>query len=95
MLASQAYTILASVLCVGHPPSPARLHKLLDAAITRLGLTELATIAGDPCDELVGEWNARRYKLTRFYLSAPVADVALVFPGWEGELPACERLIWC
>jgi hypothetical protein len=85
---------VTTILACGQPPSPARLHKLLDAAITRLDLTELATIAGDPCDELVGEWNGRRYRLVRYYLPPIVADVALVFPGWSGDLSGVGRIIY-
>ena len=86
---------MTRVLVLGTPPTQARLAKLLDAAVSRLGLTELATVAGSPADPMVTEWNCRRYRLVRYWEAEPVGDVCLVFPGWKGDLPGCERIIWC
>jgi len=85
---------MTTILLLG-TTSPARLAKLLDAAVERLGLTEVVVVAGTEMDDMVVTWNARRYKLTRYYLPPLVGDVALIFLGWDGELPDCERIIWC
>ena len=61
--------------------SQARLAQILDAAVTRLGLTEIAVIADSEMDTLACQWNRRRYQLTRYYPPKPLpsVDVALIF----------------
>jgi hypothetical protein len=86
---------VASILVLGSPASPARLHQILDAAIDRLGLTSVAVVGGSSLDDPVTAWCARRWELRRYWDAEPEADVALIFPGWDGDLPRAERIIWC
>ncbi len=74
---------MTRILVTGSPTHE-RLSKILDAAIERLGLTEVAVIAGDDCDPLAVEWNDRRFNLYRFYGEPVGIDVHLIFPGWDG-----------
>lgn len=74
---------MTRILCTGSP-TRARLNKILDAAVERLGLTEVAVIAGDDCDDMVTAWNDRRWPLYRFYSEPQGVDVHLIFPGYEG-----------
>lgn len=84
---------MTRILCTGSP-TQARLSKILDAAVTRLGLTEIAVMANDPCDSLAVEWNDRRFNLYRFYGEPVGVDVHLIFDGWDGrELGA--KIIRC
>lgn len=83
---------MTTILVTG-TTSLARLAKLLDASIDRLGMTDLAVVAGDPADPMVTAWNARRYRLTRWW-AAPVADVALVFGDAE-DPDGVGRVIRC
>lgn len=78
---------MASVLVLG-ATSPARLTQILDAAVSRLGLTEVRVVAGGEMDSMVTEWNSRRYELRRYWDAQPVADIALIFPGWDGSFDA-------
>lgn len=78
---------MTSILLLGHT-TPARLTQILDAAVERLGLTEVHVVANSELDEPVTKWNARRFELRRYYLPPLDADVALVFPGWDGEFTA-------
>lgn len=84
---------MTTILVLG-VTSPARLAKILDAAITRLALSELAVVGGSEADAMVTDWNARRYRLTRWWLAAPVADVALIF-GDETTPDGVVRVIRC
>jgi hypothetical protein len=91
---------VTSVLVLGVASKP-RLHQILDAAVERLGLTSVAVIGGSEIDEPVTAWCARRWELRRYWDAEPEADVALIFPGWGGEVPRAERIIyvdakqWC
>lgn len=62
-------------------PSATRLAQILDAAVTRLGLTEIVVIADSEMDGLACQWNRRRYQLTRYYppKPLPLVGVALIF----------------
>lgn len=84
---------MTSILILGST-SKTRLTQILDAAVTRLGLTEVRVVAETEMDRMVVEWNARRYELRRYWVD-PEGDVALIFPGHTGGLPRAERIIWC
>lgn len=71
---------MTRILVTG-PTSLPRLNQILDAAVYRLGLTELAVVGDDWCDGPVTKWNARRYELTRYWEDTPVADIHLWFGG--------------
>lgn len=75
---------MTRILVTGSPTS-ARLAKIMDAAIERLGLTEIAVLASDPCDPLAVEWNDRRFNLYRFYREPVGVDVHLIFDGYSGR----------
>lgn len=83
---------MTRILCTG-APTPERLRQIMDAAVTRLGLTEVAVMAGDTCDQLVTDWCDRRWKLYRFYSQPHGVDVHLVFGGWGGA--EWGRVIMC
>lgn len=86
---------MTTILVLGSA-SPDRLAKILDAAIERLALSELAVVGGSEADAMVTEWNARRYRLTRYYPPKPLpaVDVALVFGEVDTEISA-GRIIAC
>jgi hypothetical protein len=84
---------MTSILVLGSPASRARLHQILDAAVERLGLTSVAVIGSSELDEPVTAWCARRRELRRYWDAEPEADIALIFPGWAGDLPRAERII--
>lgn len=77
---------MTSILILGSTTKP-RLTQILNAAVTRLGLTEVRVVAETEMDRLAVEWNARRYELRRYWVE-PEGDVALVFPGWDGGYKA-------
>jgi hypothetical protein len=83
---------VTAVLVLGAASKP-RLHQILDAAVSRLGLTEVRVVGGSELDEPVTAWCARRFELRRYWDAEPEADVALIFPGWDGDLPQAERII--
>lgn len=60
-------------------PSAARLAQILDAAVKRLGLTEIIVIADSEMDGLACQWNRRRYQLTRYWGQMPRCEIALIF----------------
>jgi hypothetical protein len=84
---------VTAILVLGHT-SPARLHQILDAAVSRLGLSEVRVVGGSSLDAPVTAWNARRFELRRYWDAEPEADVALIFPGWDGEVPTVGRVIY-
>lgn len=64
--------------------TPARLHKILDAAVERLDLTEVVVLAGEAADAPVTDWCDRRWTLYRFHRDPLDIDVHLIFPGYSG-----------
>lgn len=64
--------------------TPERLHKIMDAAVERMDMTEVAVLAGDASDRLVTDWCDRRWTLYRFHRDPLGVDVHLIFPGYSG-----------
>jgi hypothetical protein len=64
--------------------TPARIAQIMDAAVDRLDLTEVAVLAGDDADAPVTGWCDRRWTLYRFHRDPLDIDIHLVFPGYSG-----------
>lgn len=82
---------MSKILVTGCTTRP-RLHKILNAAVDRLGLTEVAVVGDDWCDKHVTRWNDSRYLLWRYWEAKPEADIHLWF---SGPTYGIEREIKC
>lgn len=82
---------VTTIAVLGTPISQQRLAAILDAAVVRLGLTEVVVVADTEMDAMACAWNLRRYKLTRYWGEMPRCEVALVFGAGSTD---ADRVIY-